>query len=68
MITKEEAMAEMRAVMAPALKEITAISQKVDQKFDEFAVAIGFNGARNGLKEALWLIEYEMEHAKSEGP
>ena len=67
MITKEEAMVEMRAIMEPALKEIIAVSQKVDQEFDKFAEAIGFNGAHNGLKEALWLIEYEMKLVKAEG-
>ena len=67
MITEEEALVEMRAIMEPALKEINAISQKVDQEFDKFAEATGFNGAHNGLKESLWLIEYEMEHAKSVG-
>lgn len=66
MITEEEAMVEMRDIMEAALKEISAISQKVDQDFDKFADAIGFNGAHNGLKEALWLIDYEMELVKSE--
>lgn len=67
MITKEEAMVELRAAMEPALEEISAISQMVDQEFDKFAEAVGLNGAHKGLKEALWLIEYEMEFVKAEG-
>ena len=67
MITKEEAMVELRAVIEPALEEISAISQMVDQEFDKFAEAISLNGAHSGLKEALWLIDYEMELVKAEG-
>lgn len=67
MITKEEAMVEMRAIIEPALEEISAISQMVDQEFDEFVEAVGFNGAHKGLKEALWLIDYELELVKAEG-
>lgn len=67
MITREEAMVELRAAMEPALEEISAISQMVDQEFDKFAEDISLNGAHNGLKEALWLIDYEMELVKVEG-
>ena len=67
MITKKEAMVEMRKIMEPALKEINVIAKKIDQEFDNFAADTGFNGARNGLSEALWLIDYQLKHAKSEG-
>ena len=67
MLTNVEAMLEMQTVMESALQEINTISRKVDREFDKFADAIGFNGAYNGLKEALWLIEFEMKYAKSEG-
>lgn len=66
MITKTEALVEMRAIMESALKEILVVSRKVDQEYDEFVEAISFKGAHNGLKEALWLIEYEMKLVKVE--
>ena len=67
MITKEEVMIELRAIIEPALEEISAISQMVDQEFDKFTEAISLNGAHKGLKESLWLIDYEMDLVRAEG-